>query len=60
MCMHSIVLVMIMLVRFNHYAQGMDGKAVLDLVMLYLNAMYRFFIENYVFRSLTFYDFSAC
>lgn len=47
-------------VRFNHYAQGMDGKAVLDLVMLYLNAVHRFFIENYVFRSLTFYDFSAC
>lgn len=60
MCMHSIVLVIIMLVRFNHYAQGMDGKAVLDLVMLYLNAVYRFFIESYVFRSLTFYDFSAC
>lgn len=60
MCMHSIVLIIIMLVRFNHYAQGMDGKAVLDLVMLYLNAVYRFFIENYVFRSLTFYDFSAC
>lgn len=60
MCMHSIVLVIIMLVRFNHYAQGMDGKAVLDLVMLYLNAVYRFFIENYVFRRLTFYDFSAC
>lgn len=45
MCMHSIVLIIIM-VRFNHYAQGMDGKAVLDLVMLYLNAMYTFFIEN--------------
>lgn len=59
MCMHSIVLVIIMLVRFNHYAQGMDGKAVLDLVMLYLNAVLRFFIESYVFRSLTFYDFSA-
>lgn len=59
MCMHSIVLIIIM-VRFNHYAQGMDGKAVLDLVMLYLNAVYRFFIENYVLRSLTFYDFSAC
>lgn len=60
MCMHSIVLVIIMLVRFNHYAQGMDGKAVLDLVMLYSNAVHRFFIENYVFRSLTFYDFIAC
>lgn len=59
MCMHFIVLIIIM-VRFNHYAQGMDGKAVLDLVMLYLNAVYRFFIENYVLRSLTFYDFSAC
>lgn len=59
MCMHSIVLTIIM-VRFNHYAQGMDGKAVLDLVMLYLNAVYTFFIESYVFRSLTFYDFSAC
>lgn len=38
MCMHFIVLIIIM-VRFNHYAQGMDGKAVLDLVMLYLNAV---------------------
>lgn len=57
MCMHFIVLIIIM-VRFNHYAQGMDGKAVLDLVMLYLNAVYRVFIENYVLRSLTFYDFN--
>lgn len=38
----------------------MDGKVVLDLVMLYLNVVYRFFIENYVFRSLIFYDFSVC
>lgn len=46
MYVYAFIVLIIIMVRFNHYAQGMDGKAVLDLVMLYLNAMYRFFIEN--------------